>query len=174
VTQFDNWASSPRAITWDESLSFESDLVSQACAVWQAVAGNSIPPRSAITARFSKNFVGNMIIFERQSTGAFWVRLMGTRVTSVLGEMQGKTFAEALPADADERWTGALNRTLANRKPLRVVTVVNLNGLQFLEAEMVLAPLCDEHGQETMVFAVVVFRSGVAKSNAVNELVHTL
>lgn len=172
MTTFENWATSPRAITWDESLSFEADLLSEACRVWMTAAGDSTPPRASITARLVKRFVGNFIIFERQATGTFVVRLMGTRVSTVLGEMQGKTFAEALPPDADQRWTSVLNRVLAGRKPLRVVTMVNLNGMQFLEAEILLAPLCDDRGVDTMVFTVVVFRSGVAKSNALDDLVH--
>ena len=75
--------------------------------------------------------------------------------------------------DVDERWTAVLNGILTSRKPLRVVTNVNLNGMQFLEAEILLAPLRDDQGDETMVLTVVVFRSGVAKSTAVNDLVHS-
>lgn len=173
MTVFGNWASSPREITWDESLTFEAPLLSEACETWKAAAGDGIPPRSSITARVAKNFVGNLVIFERQSSGAFLVRLMGTRVSTVLGEMQGKQFADALPPDTAERWSGALNRVLTSGKPLRVVTLVNLNNLQFLEAEILLAPLCDDLGHETMVLTVIAFRSGVAKSRAVDELTLT-
>lgn len=172
MTEFENWASSPRAITWDASLSFEAPLLKEACDTWTEAAAGAIPPRSRFTARLVKNFVGNLLIFERHSPSGFLIRLMGTRIANVLGEMQGKTLAEQLPADAAGRWTSALNGLLASRKPLRVVTLVDLNDLQFLEAEILLAPLCDDHAQETMVLGVVIFRSGVAKSHSVIDIVN--
>ncbi|MDR3526557.1 MAG: PAS domain-containing protein [Rhizomicrobium sp.] len=169
--EVENWASGPRAITWDETLAFEAPLLSEAYKTWRVAAEGAIPPRSRITARLAKAFVGNLMIFERQSPGVYLIRLMGSRITHVLGEMQGKLLSETLPAVASERWTMALNNVLASRKPLRVVTVVNINEMQFLEAEIFLAPLCDDQGQETMVFAVVFFRSGVAKSRSIDDLV---
>jgi hypothetical protein len=171
VTEFENWASSPRAITLDESLAFEAPLLKEACEMWTAVAKGAIPPRSAFSARLVKNFVGNLIIFERLDADDYLIRLMGTRVSNMLGEMQGQTLRQGLPADAEERWKLALNAVRASRKPLRIVTLVNINDLQFLEAELFLAPLCDDTGQETMVFTVAVFRSGVAKSRSVDDLV---
>lgn len=171
MIEFENWASSPRAITLDESLSFEAPLLKEAYETWATVAAGAIPPRSAFSARLVKTFVGNLLIFERLDADDYLIRLMGTRVSNVLGEMQGTTFRQSLPADAAERWKLALDAVLKGRKPLRIVTLVNINDLQFLEAEIFLGPLSDDSGQETMVFTVVVFRSGVAKSRSVDDLV---
>ncbi len=166
----ENWAGGLRETTWDKTLAFEAPLLKEACETWTAAAAGAIPPRSRITARVAKTFVGNLMIFERQGSGDYLIRLMGSRVSSVLGEMQGKAVGAALPPGAAARWCQALNDLLASQKPLRIVTVLNFNNMQFLEAEILLAPLCDDSGQETMVFCVVVFRSGVAKSRSAGDI----
>ena len=171
MTEFENWASSPRTITQDESLAFEAPLLQQACETWTAVANGTIPPRSAFSARLVKSFVGNLLIFERLDADDYLIRLMGTRVSNVLGEMQGTTLRQSLPADAAERWKFVLNAVLVGHKPLRIVTLVDISDLQFLEAELFLAPLCNDQGQKTMVFTVAIFHSGIAKSRSVDDLV---
>lgn len=167
----ENWASGPRATTWDTTLAFEAPLLKEAFETWTTAAAGAIPPRSRITARLAKAFVGNLMIFERQTAGDFLIRLMGSRVSSVLGEMQGKMVSAALPPGAAERWCQALSDLLTTPKPLRIVTSLNFNNMQFLEAEILLAPLCDDSGQAMMVFSVVIFRSGVTKSRSVDDLV---
>lgn len=171
VTKFEHWASSPRAVTQDKSLAFEAPLLMEAYETWTAIAAGAIPPRSAFTARLVKNFVSNLLIFERLDADDYLIRLMGTRVANVLGEMQATTIRQSLPADAAERWKFVLNAVLASHKPLRIVTLVDINDLQFLEAEIFLAPLCNDQGQETMIIAGAVFHSGIAKSRSVDDLV---
>lgn len=173
MPEIEDWATSPRAITKDETLTFEADILRVACETWMALAEGSIPPRSRFTARSVKAFVGNLVIFERLSADDYLIRLMGTRVTNTIGEMQGRKLTEALPSDALLRWTTMLNEVLANRKPVRVVTTVNFNDLHFLEAEIFLAPLTDDAGNEIMVFSAVAFRSGVAKSRSIADIVGT-
>jgi hypothetical protein len=85
--------------------------------------------------------------------------------------MQGTTLRQSLPTDAAECWKLALNAVLASGKPLRIVTLVGKNSLQFLEAEILLAPLYNDQDQKTMVFTVVIFRSGITKSRSVDDLV---
>lgn len=170
MPEFENWATSPRAITLDESLTFESAILRKACESWRALSNGAVPLRSQISARAVKDFVGHLVIFERLPEDIS-IRLMGTRVAAVLGEMQGKLLREALPHEAAQRWSVAIEKVLASQQPLRIVTLVNINDLQFLEAESFLAPLGDATGAVTMTLAAVVFRSGVAKSNAVNDLV---
>lgn len=168
-----DWATGPRAITKDETLTFEAEILRTACETWTALAEGSIPPRSRFTARSVKAFVGNLVIFERLSPQDYLIRLMGTRVSNTLGEMQGKSLSQALPPDAAARWCLMLNDVLANRKPVRVVTTVNFNDLHFLEAEIFLGPLTDDAGNLTMVFAAASFRSGVAKSRSITDIVGT-
>jgi hypothetical protein len=46
-----------------------------------------------------KHFLGHVAIFEKKPGGTHHIRLMGTHLTNVIGEMQGQDIANALPAD---------------------------------------------------------------------------
>lgn len=171
MAEIGNWLASLSAdasFTRDQTLTFESQVLKDAFAAWSRIGG--IPCRNHFTPRSSKTFLGNLIIFKQQDT-TFLIRLMGTRITSVLGEMQGKTLAEALPAEVARRWTAALSDVVASRKPQRAVKTMAFNDLHYLEAEIFLAPLLDGCGELTMVFAAAVFRSGVARSQKLGDLI---
>jgi hypothetical protein len=162
VTEIGDWSESLNSDhIKDETLAFESPILKDAYAAWSAAG--AIPKRSAFTPRTAKTFLGNLIIFERKG-GSFLVRLMGTRISAVLGEMQGKLIEEAIPPEVAERWTAILSEVLSASKPMRVVKTVSFSDLHYLGAELLLAPLLDADGQPTMVFAVAAFRSGVAPS----------
>jgi len=170
VNAFKDWASSPRtSVAKDGSLAFESPVLKAALEEWNRHAAGAIPKRSSFTAREVRSFVGHLVIFERAGDDGYRIRLMGTRVTAVIGEMQGKTLDEALPEDTVRRWKIALSHVLSALRPVRIVSTVAFNSLDFLEAEILLAPLCDEHGEATMVFTVATFRSGVAVKGALQN-----
>lgn len=172
MSGFKPWATSPHsAAVSDNTLAFVSDILKEAQAEWMRQAGGAIPPRSSFTPRSVRAFVGNLMVFERRARSRYLVRLMGTRIAGVLGEMQGETLDEALPADVARRWTLALDEVLRTHRPARIVSTVSFDNLDFLEAEVFLAPLLDEMKQPTMVFAVVAFRSGVSKGLSLNEFV---
>ncbi len=172
MTGFENWATSPRSVVeMDPTLAFESQLLKDALAAWLAQAGDGVPPRSAFTPRTVKDFLGHLVILERLEPSRYLVRLMGTRVTAVIGEMQGELVNDAVPPDVAERWTLALNQVLATRRPCRFVNRVGFSNLDFLQAEILLAPLRDKRGETTMVFAVVAFRSGVAAGPKIDTII---
>lgn len=158
-----DWANSPRsAVAVDGSLAFESPVLKAAFEEWSRQSAGAIPSRRSFTARSVRGFVGHLTIFERAGRRRYRVRLMGTRVTAVIGEMQGRMLEEALPRDVARRWNIALEEVLLRLRPARIVHTVAFNNLDFLEAEILLAPLLDESGKPTMVFAAVTFRSGIA------------
>lgn len=159
------------AVVRDNTLAFESDILKQAQAEWTRQAAGAIPPRSSFTPRSVRAFVGNLVVFERRVPSRYFVRLMGTRAAGVLGEMQGKAIDEALPPDVAQRWALALDEVLRTYRPARIINTVSFDNLDFLEAEVFLAPLLDENKLPTMVFAVVAFRSGVSKGPSLNEFV---
>ena len=144
----------------DPALGFESKFLIEGLAAWKLAGDGATPPRSAMSARALKSCIGHVAIFERTAEGRWRVRLMGTRMTSVIGEMQGKFVDEALPRKAGRRWHAALDATLSGMQPLRFVSRVAFRDLDFLKAEILLAPLLDDTGKPTMVFAVVAFRAG--------------
>jgi hypothetical protein len=169
VSAISDWSESLNSsYTKDDSLAFESPILLAAYEAWASFG--TIPPRSAFTPRSAKAFVGNLIIFERQAD-TYLVRLMGTRISAVLGEMQGKILAEAVPGEVALRWKSVLDLVLAEMKPTRLVKTVAFNDLHYLEAELCLAPLLDAQGHPTMVLAVAAFRSGVAPKSKLGELI---
>jgi hypothetical protein len=172
VAEFSGWAKSQRSVAErDDTLAFESQILKDACQEWSRAAEGGIPRRSAFTPRSVRRFVGHMAIFERADDGHWLIRLMGTAITGVLGEMQGKTIDDALPADVAGRWTQALIDVLQTGQPTRIVNTLNFSNLDYLEAEIFLAPLLDDSGAARMIFTAVAFRSGVAPRGAVDEIV---
>ncbi|MBU6297084.1 MAG: PAS domain-containing protein, partial [Alphaproteobacteria bacterium] len=137
---------------------------------WRRQAGAGIPHRSSFTPRAVQPFVGNLTIFERTEPHRYRVRLMGTRVAGIIGDMQGKFVHEALPRDTARRWTIALDQVLFALRPARFVNTVAFNNLDYLEAEILLAPLLDEHDRPSMVYVVTAFRSGVAAAPGVDQM----
>ena len=172
-TPFNDWA---KARTWesecDPTLTFEAPLLREALSAWRRLAGDApIPTRRSLTPRALKPLIGQITIFERlEDSAGYRIRLMGTRITEVLGEMQGKTLDEALPPDAAMRWRTALDNTLGERCPLRFLSRVAFNNLDFLQAELLLAPLLDDAGALTMAFAVTIFHTGSVQESKLDKL----
>jgi hypothetical protein len=169
---FSEWATSPRsAAVMDDTLSFESQILKDALQEWSKRAANSIPHRSNFSARDVKTFVGNLAIFERIENVGYRIRLLGTQVTNVLGEMQGQLIDDALPRDTAKRWKMVLDNTLSSVRPCRIISTVAFNHLEFLEAEIFMAPLLDDQHRPTMVLAVATFRSGLHPPHTVEGVV---
>lgn len=171
VTPEEWMASTNSTASFDRTLSFVSPILQAAFQTWSAMAGSSIPSRHDLTARAVKDFVSNIIILERIWGKHYRIRLMGTRITSAIGEMQGKCLHEALRSDVARRWTLALDRVLRTLRPIRIVNRVILSNHGFLEAEILLAPLLDEGHHPTMVFSAVAFQSGIAVQSKVDAVI---
>jgi hypothetical protein len=155
----------PSSVTRDPSLAFDASALKDALSEWREQAGSdAIPSRSTMTARNAKSFLGNLVILERAGERQYRVRLMGTKITAVIGEMQGRLLEEALPPDAVKRWTTWFEMTLTELRPIRLVVEGTIHNLQFLRVEILLAPLLDEGRQATLVFAAVAFTSGSASA----------
>jgi len=170
VAEYGEWATSPSELTKDTTLAFKAQLLKDAHEEWMRQAAGSIPARHQFTPRSVKGFVGNLMIFERHTDG-YYIRLMGTRIAGVLGEMQGKSVTEAVPPEVARNWARAFDAVLATPTPQRIVRTVNFDDSHYLEAEIFLAPLRDDHGALTMVFAVVAFRSGVTPSHKLGDII---
>jgi hypothetical protein len=175
MTKFSDWTNTPHlGAICDPTLDFESKILHCALAAWRGQAGSEgIPARSSLTVRVLKDILGNVTIFERleEKPSCYRVRLMGTRITAVLGEMQGKTLDEVLPTPAFVRWIAVLDATLTDLRPLRFESCVAFMKLDFLQAEILLAPLLDERGQPSMVFGATVFKPRVAQGSRLGAAV---
>lgn len=170
MAEYGEWATSPSELTKDETLAFESQVLRDAHEVWMRQAAGTVPARHQFTPRSVKGFVGNLMIFERHTDG-YYIRLMGTRIAGVLGEMQGKPITEAVPPEVVRNWERAFDAVLATPTPQRIVRTVNFDDLHYLEGEILLAPLRDDHGALTMVFVVVAFRTGVTSSRKLGDII---
>lgn len=170
---FNDWA---EARAWDSlcdpELRFEAQTLVDALALWRRHAGDDIPRRSALTARELKPVIGNVAIFERvgRYPSRYRVRLMGTRVSQVLGEMQGRALEDVLSPEAVLRWSAAFDETLKSGRALRFVSKVQIRDLDFLESELLLAPLLDDLGDAGLVFTVAVFHAVKAEDAVFEEI----
>lgn len=156
----------------DPALGFTSQVLIDALAVWREQAGSKlVPARNRLTARVMKPFLSHVAVFElvSEAPSRYRVRLMGTLLAQVLGEMQSKIIDDVLPHRAAGRWNAALDSTLAEARPLRFLSRVAFRNLDFLVAEVLTAPLLSEDGRAGMVLAVATFRSGVAGDRALDE-----
>lgn len=162
---YKNWAMSPRSVYTDEiALAFSSEELRAAYEYWSNCADGAIPRKASLSPRSMKHFLGHVAIFEKTPNGPYRIRLMGTHLASVVGEMQGQGITETLPAETAQRWTHALDAVIASRRPRRIVSHLAVGRLEYLEAEILVAPLLNENDQVTMVLGVAVFAAGIKPS----------
>ena len=151
----------------DPDLDFESPALRDILAIWYEQAGaNAFPHRNKMTARVLKAHLGNICILERViAEQPLWrVRLLGTRLAQILGEMQGKYLHEVIATDVIPHWHARLNVTLAEGRPVRFVSRVDMKHLYFLRSESFWAPLGTESGQPDIVLmsAILTFNSSMS------------
>ena len=165
---FNDWA---KAHGWPSlcgpDLAFESEALTDLLAIWRKQAGTeAIPQRSRMSARALKHHLGQLAILERVADGPtrYRVRLMGTRITQMVGEMQGKFLEDVLPAELLPRWYCALDLTLAEGRPLRFVTRVDFGKLEFMQAELLLVPLLEGGDMPSLVLGGVAFMANGAQN----------
>ena len=157
---YDYWKEQSWASERDQSLEFEADILKEALALWCAHAEpGAIPRRNALTSRAMKPFLGNAIISERQNDGRYRLQLMGSRISLMIGDMEGHLLDDCLPSDALRRWSDAFDQALTQLHPFRFVSSVAILDLRFLRAEILLAPLLDEEGLPAIVLGVATFKS---------------
>src|SRR5882757_3298868 len=91
----------------DPTLTFSDHFYDHLLDLWRAKAdGRPMPQRSAITPRDLKDILPNILLVERTERGPsrYRVRLVGTRLTEIIGEGTGKMLDEVAPPDLLARW----------------------------------------------------------------------
>jgi hypothetical protein len=160
AAEFNAWA---KTQSWpafcDAQLQFESKVLAGLLAIWRGLGGG-IPRRDQLTAQLLKPYLGDVAIFEQMANAPprYRTRLIGTRITQVVGEMQGKMVDEVVPPELLPRWHYLFDMTLQVRHPFRLTARVDFRQLDFLEAEMLFAPLLESGEVPTMIFSGVIFR----------------
>lgn len=168
---FNKWA---EARDWparcDPDLSFESPALTDLLNIWRELAGaDEVPPRQRMTARVLKAHLRYIAIIERLQGAPLRhrVRLMGTRLSQILGEMQGRYLEEALDQEVFLHWQARLDLALAERRPVRFVSRVDLKQLYFFRSESFWAPLTCHHAEPSCVLmaAILTFNTPAASDD---------
>jgi len=77
-----------------------------------------------MTARKLQPFMRNIAIYERIGEGVqrrYRVRLLGSGIVQFYGELTGKSFEDAIPANFLPRWYAISDVPLLSHKPVRYV-----------------------------------------------------
>jgi hypothetical protein len=145
----------------DEQLRFVHPELMRLLELWQAEAGDGIPPRRVMSPRLLKSFLRDIAIYERvMGDGGkrrYRVRLMGTAFAQILGDLTGKFIDEAIPPEFVVRWHASLDATLGARAPLRFLSREDTKGMTFLTGEFFSGPLIADDGQMSLVLAAARF-----------------
>ena len=169
---FNEWA---KARDWpafcDPELDFESPALIDLLAIWREQAGcDAMPHRNKMTARVLKSHLRHISIIERVAEDAprYRVRLLGTRLAQVLGEMLGKYLEDAITPEVVPHWQARLDLTLAEGCPMRFVSRVDMKKLHFLRSETFWAPLANDREPCSIVLmaAILTFSTTMTAEDA--------
>lgn len=134
----------------DTQLNFRHPDLSQVFAVWRTQAGNRLmPARRDMTAARLKPFLSRIAVIERVKDDPVrwrW-RLLGTRVTQIIGERTGKYLDEDAPPRQVARWVASAEMVLGIARPLRFVGRVLVLNKEYLFSELLFMPLSDDSGE---------------------------
>ena len=140
----------------DPGLEFASPELSDVLVIWERFAQDGrVPSRSQFSPRVLKRFLRNVAIYEHVQVGRddrrYRVRLVGSSMVEVVGNIAGKYLDEAIPASFLPWWYASLDATLGARRPLRFLTRSDTNHREFLVGEYFSAPMAAVDGSASMV-----------------------
>ena len=147
-------------ILCDEACAFDHAMLSALLALWQSEAAGGIPARNAMTARKLQPFMRNIAIYERTGEGVqrrYRVRLMGSGIVQVYGELTGKYFDEIVPGKYLPRWYALSDVALLAQKPVRLLLRADTFDKAHMVAEYFCAPLAADTGVVKFVLVGMMF-----------------
>jgi hypothetical protein len=158
----------------DPTLSFTTSRYSQLIDIWRDKAGGrKMPSRSQLTARDLKDFLRDIVLFQREAENPsrYTWRLIGTGVTPILGHHTGRSFEESVPPEHLKRWTEVCDLILECEQPLRLRGRLHINGRDYLDAENLYLPLANDNDKPTYILGFCRYTPHVADENGwENEL----
>jgi len=125
-------------------------------ALWRSLPSEGgIPYRRDMTARLLRPYLNSVAIYERveNSNGEvrYRVRLMGSRIVQVFGELTGKFLDEAVPEDYVARWHALPDVTLGTGGPVRLLIRSDTFNKAHMVAEYLCVPLRADDGAAKLV-----------------------
>lgn len=141
----------------DPTLAFKDPVHERFLNLWKAKAGSRpMPRRSEMTLRDLKDFLKDIVIWERNGVGPsrYSWRLVGTKASEVVGHQTGKMVNDSVPAEHLPRWVGCGDLILDGCQPMRFVGRVHLEGKEYLNAENLCVPLANDNGEPTFIMGL--------------------
>jgi hypothetical protein len=139
----------------DPTLAFTNPSHARFLEVWRQKAGaRAMPARSQLTPRDLKDFLRNIVMFQRDGVHRYSWRIIGTSVTDILGHNTGKSFEESVPVDLLPRWIECCDLILDGGQPLRFIGRVHFQGREYLDAEHLYVPLANDNDQPTYIMGL--------------------
>ncbi len=141
----------------DPSLAFSDPIYERLLGLWRSRSeGRPMPRRSQMTPRELKDVLRNLLVLERveRQPSRYRARLIGTSLTSMVGDRTGKMVEEVLPPEQVTRWAICHDLVLDGGVPLRFVGRVHLQGKEFLNAENLYVPLANDNDEPVFVMGL--------------------
>ena len=141
----------------DPTLTFSDPVYKEFLALWHTKAGTrSMPARSELTPRDLKDFLRNIVIFQRDGAkpSHYSWRLIGTGLTEVLGHNTGKALEDSVPPEFLPRWIECGDMVLDGGQPLRFLGRVHINGHEYLDAEHLYVPLANDNNEPSFIMGL--------------------
>ncbi len=141
----------------DPTLAFSDASYHKLLSVWRdKAAGRAMPSRSQISARDLKDFLRNILLFERvaKDPSRYQWRLIGTGMTDLTGHVTGKMLEDTVPEEHLPRWIECGDLVLEGGQPLRFLGRVHISGREYLDAENLFIPLANDNDEPSFVMGL--------------------
>ncbi len=147
-------------IAIDESQSFAQQATIEALAYWKSkLRGRSMPSRADLNPREMRSFMPNVALVELRQTadGAqdYYIRLSGTNIEQVFGQLTGQLISEFLPPEIEARWRRMFDAARDAAAPIRITGRVAFQRKTWLQCELMIAPLGTDGKTISMFFVAV-------------------
>jgi hypothetical protein len=147
-------------ITVDESLSFVQPATIAALAYWKSkLGGRPMPSRADLDPREMRSFMPHIALVELRQTadGAqdYYMRLTGTSIEQVFGQLTGQLISEFLPPEIEARWRMMFDAARDAAAPVRITGRIAFQRKTWLQCELMIAPLGTEGKTISMFFVAV-------------------
>ncbi|HEY2446478.1 MAG TPA: PAS domain-containing protein [Rhizomicrobium sp.] len=144
------------AVDWD--LAFSQTATRQALAYWRTLCGDrTMPMRQELVPRDMRAFLPFVNLVDVVADPAafdYCVRLEGQHARDLHGHVASGRISETLPEESRRRWHYCFETVRRAARPARFSS--RIHGKQWLDAELLVAPLGDETGTITSLFCVLV------------------
>lgn len=159
------------AVTLDWDLGFVSPELKQALAYWRSCCGSrKRPERAELKPKNMSKFLKHLALVEVQAVTpaarAYRVRLAGSSVEQVYGQISGQSIDEALPSAIAARWQKYLDAVCQADRPLRLTGRVGFQNKSWISGEILLAPLGSESGPISTIFAAFDWQHDTLKADS--------